>query len=161
MVSLCLPKDNDIITNVKRTGNVTKLFTDHVLKNLTRRVGTKVQTSISAETFMSRESSSIQVVNEIIRGWVGVSLSSNSFVWHPHINTNANTTMLLGDHNKWRNPGCSTINFLNDALALEIVEFFLNLFSKMEGNSPSWLCYGVTVSSMWIRTSASFSLSIP
>ena len=53
----CFSEENNIVANVECTRNVTELFTDDVLKNLTCGVGTEIQMSIATKTFMRHKSS--------------------------------------------------------------------------------------------------------
>ena len=55
MVGLCLPKDNDVVTDVECTGDISELVLNGLLKNLTGRVSAKIESSVPPESLVCCE----------------------------------------------------------------------------------------------------------
>ena len=55
MVGLCLPKDNDIVTDVECTGDISELVLNGLLKNFTGGVSAKIESSVPPESFVHCE----------------------------------------------------------------------------------------------------------
>ena len=55
VVGLCLPKDNDVVTDVKCTRDISELVLNGLLKNLTGRVSAKIESSLPPESLVCCE----------------------------------------------------------------------------------------------------------
>ena len=55
MISLCLAKDNNIVADVERAGDISELVLDDLLDNLTGRVGSEVESCVPPESFVRCE----------------------------------------------------------------------------------------------------------
>ena len=90
------------------------------------------------------DSGTVQVMDEVISSRCNMPFTKNRTIWLAHIDTRADFIRVLWFQcdNKRGHPRGWAVNRFNNSLAFESVKFGVELFAKIERDSPMRLRHG-------------------